>query len=91
MSWTVFATKYHNQFADAMMAYEGHVLTTKEIVKILLQKFPDLHKMEAWLQPPDHCNNHTNKGACKCAKTEYAIFEQLGRGKFRVLLARHLS
>jgi hypothetical protein len=85
-----FATKYHNQFADAMLAYEGHVLMTKEIIKILIQKFPDLWKMEDWLQPPDHCKNHTNNGACYCATSENALFEQLGRGKYRVLLAKHL-
>jgi hypothetical protein len=46
----------------------------REIIKLLLQRFPELNKMEDWLYPSDHCKNHMNEGACYCAETEKAIF-----------------
>jgi len=90
MGWREFATKYHNQFADAMMVCEGRVLMRKEIIKMLLRRFPELREMEDWLYPSDHCKNHSNKGACYCAETKNAIFERLDRGKYKVLKAVHL-
>jgi hypothetical protein len=46
----------------------------REIIKLLLQRFPELNKMEDWLYPSDHCKNHMNEGACYCAETEKGIF-----------------
>lgn len=89
MGWREFATKYHNEFADAMMPYEGSDLARKEIIRILLERFPHLTQMEDWLYPSDHCKNHTNGGACYCAETGKAIFKRLERGKYRVLSAKH--
>ena len=37
-----------------------------------------------WVIAADHCRNHTNSGACQCAQTENAIFERLGRNRYRV-------
>ena len=68
------ATKYPNQFADAMTPYESRVLMRREIIKLLLQRFPELNKMEDWLYPSDHCKYHMNEGAYYCAETEKAIF-----------------
>ncbi|HRR40216.1 MAG TPA: hypothetical protein P5244_03170 [Syntrophales bacterium] len=90
MGWREFATKFHNQFADAMMLCEGRVLMKKEIIEMLLRRFPELREMEDWLYPSDHCKNHTNKGACYCAETNTAIFERLDRETYRVLKAIHL-
>jgi transcriptional regulator with XRE-family HTH domain len=37
-----------------------------------------------WVQASDHAVNMTNKGACWCAKTDEAIFEQIKHGLYRV-------
>lgn len=47
--------------------------------------FPALANDTQWIILSDHCINHTNKGACKCAKTELALFERVARGEYLVL------
>lgn len=53
--------------------------------------FPALASDTKWIILSDHCINRTNKGACKCAKTELALFERVARGEYRVLISIRLS
>ena len=34
MGWREFATKYHNQFADAVMVCEGRILIEKDVLEM---------------------------------------------------------
>ena len=79
-----FASTFHDYIVEAMDNHKGQVLRTGEILKILINKFPELEIRKDWIQPPDHCINHTNKGACYCAEKDTAIFEKVTRGKYRV-------
>ena len=59
-------------------------MTRSEILE-LIKSNPAFKGQEQWIYPSDHCINHTNKGACYCAKTDKTIFERIGRGKYKVL------
>ena len=74
-----FASSFHDYIVEAMDNHRGQVLRTSEILNILIEEFPELEHRKDWIQPPDHCINHTNKGACYCAETEAAIFEKIKR------------
>ena len=79
-----FASTYHDYIVEAMENYKGQDLKTGEILKILINRFPELEVRKDWIQPPDHCINHTNKGACYCAETDKAVFEQVKHGTYKV-------
>lgn len=83
-SWRDFGTKFHDVFKLVMKPYKNQVLETSRIKKII-ENVPEFHGKEQWIQPSDHCINLTNKGACYCALTDNAIFEQITRGRYRVL------
>jgi hypothetical protein len=85
MSFTPTVSRYHDALAAAMRPFQGRVLTTAEIREALVTARPDLRDVQDWVQPPDHCRNHTNEGACDCAQTARALFEQVERGRYRVL------
>jgi hypothetical protein len=82
-----FVSPYHNDLAAAMVAYRGTEVTNKDIVRACMAFWKTVDEDEAYkrVQASDHCNNHTNKGACVCAKTGIAVFERLGRNRYRVL------
>lgn len=80
--WTT-ASRFHDDLKEAMQPYQGKQLKTAEITKIL-QGVPSMAQNARFIQPPDHCKNQKNYGACSCAKTDKAIFEQLQRGLFLV-------
>jgi len=75
--------KFHEELKQAMVPYQGKKLKTSEIVEIVRNN-PSLARNAQLIQPPDHCSNNKNYGACKCARTGDAIFEQLGRGLYHV-------
>ncbi len=81
--WTTTASRFHDALKEAMIPYQGKQLKTDEISKIL-KSIPGLAQNARFIQPPDHCRNHKNYGACTCAHTDKAIFEQLQRGLFYV-------
>ena len=85
MSWKESVSKYHDYLKQAMEPYRGQEFEKKAITKILLEKFPELERTSSMIYPSDHSINHSNEGACRCALSEYAIFERLGWGKYRVL------
>ncbi|MBN1364562.1 MAG: hypothetical protein JW976_07145 [Syntrophaceae bacterium] len=81
--WREKAAKYHNDLKQTMIRYRGKILQTSHIREII-EQHPVLAKDSQFVYPSDHCINHTNKGACYCALTEEAIFEQIRHGIYRV-------
>jgi hypothetical protein len=81
--WTTTASRFHDDLKQAMIPYQGKQLTTAEINSIL-KSFPGLVQNARFIQPADHCRNVKNFGACACAHTDKAIFDQLQRGLFSV-------
>jgi len=77
-------SKFHDELSKAMSPYRNLTMNTSEINKIV-KTVPVLREHQQWIQPPDHCINHTNKGACFCAMTDDAIFERIRRGKYKIL------
>ncbi len=84
MGWREESIKYHDKLATAVARHAGQILRTNEIAKILAKRFSEFDERENWVQPSDHCDNHTNKGACSCALTGKAIFHKIEKGKSRV-------
>lgn len=82
-AWTTMASRFHDELNEAMIPYRGKQLKTAEINKIL-KDAPGLAQHARLIQPSDHCSNVKNYGACTCAHTDKAIFEQLQRGFFSV-------
>lgn len=82
--WEKVASKFHDKLKETMAPYKGKVLQTA-IIKEIIDEVDDFYGKEKWIYPSDHCNNHTNKGACYCAETKDALFEQIAWGKYRVL------
>lgn len=81
--WTATATRLHDGLKQAMKPYQGGELTTSRIADIV-KSIPRLVHNAQFIQPSDHCSNHTNKGACTCALTDRAIFDRLRRGLYYV-------
>lgn len=81
--WTAFATRLHDDLKQAMRPYQGRELTTSKIANIV-KSILSLAQNAQFIQPSDHCSNHTNKGACTCALTDRAIFDRLRRGLYYV-------
>ena len=79
-----FASVFHDKLKEIMVPYRNQVLSTA-VIKRIIEEVPEFKGQEQWIYPSDHCTNHTNKGACKCALTDDAIFERICRGKYRVL------
>ena len=82
--WSNVASRFHEGLEKTMRPYNSSILSTSDINEIVSQD-QSLEADVQWIQPSDHCLNHTNAGACWCAKTRDALFERLGRGKYRVL------
>jgi hypothetical protein len=80
MSFTPAVTRLHNPLAAAMRPFEGKELETAEVIEKFIEAFPHLNDKKDWVQPSDHCRNHICEGACECAQTVGAIFEQVKRG-----------
>ena len=74
----------HEEFKQAMGPYRGRTLATSRINEITGGDPALTQHLRTHPFPSDHCNNHTNKGACECACSEDAIFEKVERGVYRV-------
>lgn len=83
--WTKTASKFHNELELVMNPHQGRQLKTSEIAQII-QSTPNLEHVAQYIYPSDHCSNHKNKGACKCALYGEGepIFEKLERGLYLV-------
>ena len=66
--------KFHDELAEAMSPYRGRTFQNKDIVGLFEEAYPHLNS--GWVQPLDHCVDHTCKGACACAGTEKTIFSR---------------
>jgi hypothetical protein len=76
--------KYHDELSGLMARYKGRTLITAEIAKLFEEAYPELDVR--FMQPSDHCINHTPTGACsECKKAGKAIFERLKRATYKVL------
>lgn len=85
MGHTTTVSKFHDSLAQAVLPLRGREVSPAEIKQAFVDAFPQQEDQKDWVMPSDHCRNHTNKGACECAQTERALFEQLERGRYRVL------
>jgi inhibitor of KinA sporulation pathway (predicted exonuclease) len=75
-------TKHHADFAALFRGLGGVEMTTAQIGNYLRAHRPESEIQ--WMQPTDHCVNHTNAAPCECSQTPQAVFEWLGRAHFRV-------
>ncbi|KKR32121.1 MAG: hypothetical protein UT63_C0051G0003 [Candidatus Gottesmanbacteria bacterium GW2011_GWC2_39_8] len=75
--------RYHNELAELMSIHKGEILQCQEIHAIFKKNFPDYDKK--YLQPSDHCVDHTNKAPCHCSTKITAIFSRIQRGVYRVI------
>ena len=77
------SAKFHDGLKQAMASRSGETLRTSQIKK-MVENVPNLAEHAQWIYPSDHCINHKNEGACYCAGTDKAIFEQIRHGIYRV-------
>jgi hypothetical protein len=75
---------YHDRLAQAMGPFLGKKITQAEVLAAYAAAFPDAESDLQWVQAADHCIDHTNKGPCRCSRTDNAIFERLGHNRYRV-------
>jgi len=81
--WSKVAQKWHEPLRRVMAKYENAEMTTDEI-RTVSASIPGVGNNVKFIQPPDHCLNVTNKGACPCAETEESLFVQVRRGVYLV-------
>lgn len=81
--WSDVATQWHEPLLNAMAGFKGSKMTTAKINEVI-GKIPSVGNSAKFIQPSDHCLNITNRGACSCAETDGAIFEQIYRGLYLV-------
>lgn len=84
-TFTSTVSKRHNRLAQVVGQLRGQTVKKADVKKIWISTFPELANDFQWVILSDHCINHTNKGACKCAKSELALFERVKRGYYLVL------
>ncbi|MEK7281593.1 MAG: hypothetical protein AAB037_04485 [Chloroflexota bacterium] len=83
----------HDRFVKALEHRCGQVLSTNEIEKAILSKFPDTNLTSIF--PNDHGTG--NKSCCWCASTDKRIFDRIRKGTggkeglYKVRLALHLK
>ena len=70
----------HEMISVAMRYYRGKTLTTSEIRKVVLGKFPQFNTGS--ILPNDHASG--NKHPCGCADTKSRIFDRVERGRYLV-------
>ena len=84
-STTRQVSPYLNRITHAVAQLCGREITQAEILKAYAVAYPERRDDLQWIMGSDHSRNHTNNGACECAKTALALFERVDRGKYRVL------
>jgi len=81
--WSKVAEKWHDPLRRVIAKYRNAELSTDEI-RFVSESIPEVGNNAQFIQPPDHCLNITNQGACSCAMTERALFVQVRRGLYLV-------
>lgn len=84
-TFTITVSKYHEALRAALASRVGQIIGNPEARAALVDRFPEHTDSTRWVFLSDHCSNHRSKGACRCATTENALVERVGRGKYRVL------
>ena len=74
--------KYHDELVTLMAMHRGETFSAAQITDMFETRYPDLRS--DFVQPSDHCVNHTCKGACWCSSTENALFERSNRNTYFV-------
>jgi hypothetical protein len=82
MAFQPVITKHHADLANLFRGLAGVEMTTAQINNYLRVHRPESEIQ--WMQPTDHCINHTNDDPCECSQTPRAVFERLRRAHFRV-------
>jgi DNA-binding XRE family transcriptional regulator len=77
-------SRYHDRLAQALGLFRDKEVSQKEIRKAYADAHPGHADDLQWLIASDHCKNHTNKAPCECSLTENALFEKLGRNRYRI-------
>jgi hypothetical protein len=70
----------HERFSLTFRHMGGKILETKEIIRLLSNKYPEMKKGS--MLPNDHAEG--NKSSCWCAGTDKKIFNREKRGLYRV-------
>jgi hypothetical protein len=78
-------SKHHDRLARAVASLVGRIISAADVKAAYAAAFPDRPDDVQFVLASDHCSNQTNKGACECAKTARAVFERVGRGRYRAL------
>ena len=81
--WTNAADRCHTLLLRAVAGRQGAVMRTSEI-RSLVDKVPGVGADAQFAQPPDHCVNIRNAGACECAETDRSLFKHVRRGVYLV-------
>jgi hypothetical protein len=84
-SMTKTITAYHDRLARAVAPLRGQDVSLGRIREAYTAAFPENPKDFEWIMGTDHSRNHKKNGACECARTERALFEYLGRNRYKVL------
>ena len=84
-SMTKKITAHHDRLAQAVASLRGQEVSLSRIREAYTAAFPDAPEDLEWVMGSDHSRNHTNGGPCECAQTERALFEYLGRNRYRGL------
>lgn len=66
--------RYHKEIDNATAHLIGtqQKLTNADIIKLTKDMFSYVD--ERYIQGTDHSDNHQNKGACECQRTDKALF-----------------
>jgi hypothetical protein len=83
-SMTKKVSEYHDRLAQVMSPLTGQELTQGEVRGAYAAAFPERGGDLQWVMAADHSIDHTNDGPCECSRTDGAIFERLGRNRYRV-------
>lgn len=70
----------HERFAEVFRERQGQLLSTAEIRRLMLEKYPDL--VDGSNRPNEHGDG--NKTPCSCSGSERQIFDRVEHGKYRV-------
>jgi hypothetical protein len=72
----------HQMLDEALKMYQGKVLHTSEMRRIVLSRFPEF-KLGSFL-PNDH-SDIGNKHPCSCSGTSRRLFDRVARHTYKVL------
>jgi hypothetical protein len=69
--FTMMVSTIHNDLAVALAPHRGEHLYNGQVMDIYAARFGP--KRRNHIIAADHCDNHRNKGACRCAQSKLAL------------------